>query len=205
MRTVLIPLCLAFDLASNTAFSQTGSEPAQRVQACSTTESAVRSECSGESSRSTSPRVPANDWTITETISPVDYTPVVLAVTAPRQGSDTSSLHLLLACRGGRTEFIVTGPDMGRPEDYSVSYRVNNGDPFTTLVGKPLFGTGTAFKTDVVRLMQYLPDEGYISIHLARRAGPARDERFSLSGLKVVRAKLAAACKWPQAVADPRN
>jgi len=62
-----------------------------------------------------------------------------------------------------------------------------------------------ALPGDIVRLLQSLPENGHISIHISARAGPAQDGRFSLGGLKTVREKLAAACKWPGAIAGPRN
>jgi hypothetical protein len=205
MRRALIPLCLAFDLASNTAFSQGGSEPASNLNACSSMEPTERVKCLNKLSQSISPPAPGSNWVISETISPVDYTPVVLAVTSSQTDHESSALQLLLACRGGRTELIVAGPGTDRPENYTVSYRINDGGTVLNAVGKPFFGTGIAFKADVVRLLLSLPDEGYISVHLAPRTGPAREGQFSLSGLKVVREKLAAACKWPQAIAGPRN
>ncbi len=203
MRMAVIPLCLAFDLANNAAFPQSNSEPVSHLHACSLMEPAERVECLNKLSQSISPPAPASNWTISETISPLDYTPVVIAVTSSR--TENPSLQLSLACRGGRTELVIAGLGIGRPEDYTVSYRINDGGSVMTAVGKPFFGTGTAFKTDVVRLLQSLPNEGHISIRLAPRTGPASEGQFPLNGLKVVRNKLAAACKWPQALAGPRN
>jgi hypothetical protein len=204
MRGAVIPLFLAFDLASNTAFAQSGSEPAH-LHACSLMEPAERVECLNKLSQSIPPPASASNWVISETISPVDYTPVVLAVTSSRADHESSSLQLSLTCRRGHTELVIAGPGIGRPDDYTVSYRVNDGAAMATAVGKPFFGTGTAFKTDVVHLLQSLPDEGYISIQLAPRTGPALKGQFSLTGLRVVRDKLASECKWPRAVAGPRN
>jgi hypothetical protein len=198
-----IPLCLAFDLAGNAAFSQTDSELGSHLHACALMKPTERVECLNKLSQSISPPAPTNNWTLSETISPLDYTPVVLAVTSSRTAS--SSLQLSLACRGGRTELVIAGLGTVRPEDYTVSYRVNNGASVMTAAGKPFFGTGIALKTDVVRLLQSLPDEGSISVRLVPRTGPASDDLFSLNGMRVVRDKLAAACKWPQAIAGPRN
>ena len=92
-----------------------------------------------------------------------------------------------------------TGPAVsGRGEDYTISYRVNGGQPVQTAAGTPSFGTGAAFKGDVVRLLQLLPEEGEVAVRLSPRAGAAREGNFSIGGLKIVREKLAAACKWPQ-------
>lgn len=203
MRMAVIPLCLAFDLASNAAFSQSNSEAVSHLHDCSLMEPTERVECLNNLSQSISPPAPASHWTISETISPLDYTPVVLAVTSSR--TEGSSLQLSLSCRGGRTDLVIAGLGIVRTGDYTVSYRINDGGSVTTAVGKPFFGTGIAFKADVVRLLQSLPEEGYIAVRLTPRIGPASEGQFSLSGSKAVRDKLAAACKWPNSLAGPRN
>jgi hypothetical protein len=115
-------------------------------------------------------------------------------------------MRLSIYCRNGRTELVVAGPAIsGRGENYIVSYRVNGDQPVQTPGGAPSFGSGVAFKGDVVRLLQSLPDEGEIAVRLSQRTGVARDGSFSIGGLKMVREKLAAACRWPQAIATPRN
>ena len=86
-----------------------------------------------------------------------------------------------------------------------ISYRINDGQPVQLAAGSPSFGTGAAFTGDIVRLLQSLPENGHIAVRISARGGAAQDGRFSLGGLKTVREKLAAACKWPSAVAGPRN
>jgi hypothetical protein len=151
--------------------------------------------------------LPATDnWTISETTSPVDYTPVVVAVTRSRDSAENSAMQLSVYCRNGRTSLVVTGQSIsGRGEDYAVSYRVNADKPVQTGAGGPSSGGGAALQGDVVSLLQSLPEEGDIAIRLSPRMGAAREGYFSLRGLKAVRNKLAAACKWPQALAKPRN
>ena len=143
---------------------------------------------------------------VSETISPVDYTPIVVAITPSRDSAESSAMQLSIYCRNGRTELVVAGPAIsGRGEDYAISYRINGNEPVQIAAGSPSFGTGAAFKGDIVRLLQSLPEEGDIVVRLAPRTGAALEGYFSLGGLKPVRDKLAAACKWPQAVAKPRN
>ena len=115
-------------------------------------------------------------------------------------------MHLSTHCRGGRTELVVAGPAVSRSSvNYIISYRVNDGQLVQLAAGSPSYGTGVAFTGDIVRLLQSLPENGHIAVRLSARGGPARDGRFSLGGLKTVRGKLAAVCKWPSAVAGPRN
>jgi hypothetical protein len=42
-------------------------------------------------------------------------------------------------------------------------------------------------------------------VHLSPRVGASQDASFSLVGLETVRTKIAASCKWPQAIAKPNN
>jgi hypothetical protein len=145
-------------------------------------------------------------WIISETTSPLDYTPVVIAVTRSRDNVEGSAMELSIYCRNGRTSLVVTGQTiLGRGDDYAISYRINESKPVEAGTGSPSSGTGVAFQGDVVRLLQSFPDDGEIAIRLANRAGAARERSFSLGGLSTVRRKLAAACKWPQASTTVRN
>jgi hypothetical protein len=101
---------------------------------------------------------------------------------------------------------VIAGPALSRGSaDYAISYRINDGQPVQVAAGSPSSGTGAAFTGDVVRLLQSLPEEGDIAIRLSTRAGVTQDGYFLLGGLKTVREKVAAACKWPHTVAKPRN
>src|SRR5438874_1057520 len=210
MKTVAIPLFVAFEVASTVAFAQAGSDPVANLRACSLMERQERLECLEKLSRSiATPARPASagdNWIVSETTSPVDYTPIVTATTPSRGGANGSSMQLSIQCRGGRTELVVAGPAVSRSgADYAISYRINDGQPVQLAAGSPSSGTGAAFTGDVVRLLQSLPEEGDIAVRLSTRTGVAQEGNFLLGGLKMVREKVAMACKWPQAVATPRN
>jgi hypothetical protein len=210
MKVDSIPLSVAFNVASGLALAQGASDPMEHLRACSLMEHAERLECLDKLSRSIAPPArPAPDgdnWIVSETTSPVDYMPIVTATTFSRGGSDRPSMQLSIHCRGGRTELVVAGPVVSRSGgDYAISYRINDDQPVQLAAGSPSFGTGAAFTGDVVRLLQSLPEQGDIAVRLSTRAGAAQDGHFLLGGLKTVREKVAAACKWPHAVAKPRN
>jgi hypothetical protein len=205
-----IVLAVALEVASRIAFAQGTGDPMADLRACSLMETAERLECLEKLSRSIAPPVvpaPGGDsWIISETTSPVDYTPIVTANAFSAAGADGSSMHLSVSCRGGRTELVVAGPAVSRSgPDYAISYRVNDGQPVQLAAGSPSFGSGVAFTGDIVRLLQSLPENGYIAVRISARGIPAREGRFPLGGLKTVREKLAAACKGPSAVAGPHN
>jgi hypothetical protein len=210
MKTTTIPLSVAFSLAGGIVFAQGVSDPMAELRTCALMERAERLECLEKLSRNIAPPArpePGGDnWIVSETTSPVDYAPIVTATTFSRRGSDGSSMRLSIHCRAGRTELVVAGPAVSRGSgDYAMSYRINDDQPVQLAAGSPSFGTGVAFTGDVVRLLQSLPEEGAIAVRLSPRTGAAQDGYFLLGGLKLVREKVAAACKWPHVVATPRN
>jgi len=210
MRTAAIPWFVAFELTSGIALAQSPSDALAQLRDCSLMERAERLKCLDRLSRIIGPparSAPAvGNWTISETTSPVDYMPFVVAVTPSRGGTEGSAMQLSIYCRNGRTELVVAGPAIsGRGGDYTMLYRVNGDQPVQAAAGAPSFGTGVAFKGDVVGLLQSLPEEGEVAVRLSPRTGVAREGHFLIGGLKMVREKLAAACRWPQAIATPRN
>jgi hypothetical protein len=210
MKTAAIALSVGIGLVSGVAFAQTGAtDPMTHLRACSLMESAARLECLEKLSRAiASPDRPSpadDNWIVSETTSPVDYTPIVTA-TASSRGSTGALMQLFIRCRAGRTELVVAGPAVSRSsEEYAISYRINDDQPVQLAASSPSFGTGAAFTGDVVRLLQSLPEEGGLTIRLSARTGVAQEGYFLLGGLKMVREKVAAACKWPHAVAKPRG
>lgn len=205
-----IPLSIAFEVASRMALAQGAADPMAHLRACSLMEPAERVECLERLSRDIAPPDRSargeDNWIISETTSPVNYTPIVTATAPSRGGTDGPLMQLSIHCRGGRTELVVSGPAVSSSgADYAISYRINDGQPVQFAAGPPSFGPGAAFPGDVVRLLQSLPESGHIAIRMSNRSGAAQDGHFLLGGLKTVREKLAAACKWPHAVARPRN
>lgn len=214
MNTPAIYLTVAFGVASATARAQGTNDPVTQLRACSVMQHAERLECLDRLSRDIAPplrQTPtanngADNWIVSETTSPVDYAPIVAATASYRRSADASSMQLSIQCRGGRTELVVAGPAVTRSgEDYAISYRINDEQPVQLAATSPSFGAGAAFRGDVVRLLQSLPDEGGIAIRLFTRAGAVLDGYFLLSGLKMVRDKVSAACRWPHAVSRQRN
>ncbi len=180
------------------------------LRACSLMERVERLECLDRLSRDIAPpprSAPEGDnWIVSETTSPVDYTPIVAATSSSRGGPNSSSMELSIHCRAGRTELVITGPAISRTgEEYTISYRINDDRPVQFAAGSPAFGAGAAFRGDVVHLLLSLPEEGGIAVRLSTRDGTAHEGYFSFGGMKMVRDRVAAACKWPHAVAKPRN
>jgi hypothetical protein len=209
MRRVAIRFVAGITLASGIALAQGAEDhPTAQLHDCSPTERADGLECPEKAQRTTAPRQAnkGNDWTISVTTSPVDYSPVATATTSSRDGAGESGMKLSMRCRGGRNELVVAGPGVpGRGDDYAISYRVNDSQGLQIAAAVPTSGTGVAFGGDVVRLLQSLPDGGSLNIHLTSRTGTALDAVFSLGGLEAVRAKMTTVCRWPHPAAKPNG
>ncbi|MEH2540849.1 hypothetical protein V1287_004783 [Bradyrhizobium sp. AZCC 1699] len=208
MKRAALPLAVLLDAAYSMTFAQGASEAMAHLRACSNVELTARQECLETMPRNITQAAAADsdNWLVSETTSPVDYSPVVVATTSSRGGSDSATMQLSIHCRGGRTELVITGPGVSRSaEEYLISYRVNDDLPVQLPAARPSFGVGVAPRGDVVRMLQSLPDEGEFAVRLTSRTGVASEGHFLLGGLKTVREKLATACKWPHAVARPRN
>jgi hypothetical protein len=214
-------ICLAFAFASASAgaLAQGTGDAMEKLRACSLLAQADRLDCLEKLSRDIAPPstarpagspapggAPAADnWIVSETTSPLDYTPVAIA-TALSSGGLDGAMQLSIQCRGGRTDLLLGGPALtGRGEDSVVSYVVNDGQPVVVATGTPPSGAGVAIRGDVVRLLASLPDRGEISFRVTPRQGAALDGRYDLAGLKIVRFRLAGPCKWPATAGAPRD
>jgi hypothetical protein len=210
MKRTALTIAAGFAWVGGIVLAQGADDPMAQLRACSLLERADRLECLDRLSRAAAPpahpELERDDWIISQTTSPVDGTPIATATTSSREVAGGAAMQLSIRCRGGRTELAVSGPAIsGRAEDYVMSYRVNDGEPVQAAVIAPAFSPGVAFKGNPVALLGSLPSAGELAVHLSPRAGSARDGIFSLAGLKTVRAKIEATCKWPHAVAKPNN
>jgi hypothetical protein len=225
MRIAAICVAFAFGWASAGAQAQGASDAMEKLRACSLLAPAERLKCLEKLSRDIGPPSPpgpaasrappmapavtpaADNWIVSETTSPLDYSPVAVAIATASSGGgpDGGTLQLSIQCRGGRTDLVIAGPALTRRgEDYLVSYGVNDGQPVVVATGTPASGTGVAIKGDVVRLLVSLPDQGEVAFRVTARQGAALEGRYALAGLKIVLGRLAVPCKWPVAAA-PRN
>lgn len=215
-------LAAALTALSAPALAQSDSELRAKLQACSQLEGGARRECldkllyeipapsksSPAAKRPQAPATPpaarkasvADTWFVTETISPLDYSPIAMATATAAAGADGATMSLSVQCRGGRTDMVVAGAAIQRgPEDATVTYMVNAGPWVPVAVGGAPSGKGLAFRLDTVGLLASLPNDGDMTVRVAGRQGGPVEGKFSLAGLAKARAKIAAPCKWPVA------
>lgn len=140
----------------------------------------------------------AGKWIVSETRSPIDYSPVAIA-TAASDAEPDGVLQLSIQCRGGRTEMVIrSAPLMRRAEDHVVSYAINDAPPVTVTSGLSSSGSGIALKGDVAAFLRSLPAEGAIAFRVTDRQGGTLDGRYDLPGIKALVARLTGPCKWPR-------
>jgi hypothetical protein len=184
-------------------------DPIAQLRSCLQKEHAERLDCLNKSTRTVAPQhplTPEDDWIVSQTTSPIDYSPIATATTSSRSGTGEPVMQLSIRCRGGRTELALAGPGISRGGGHdAISYRINDNPAVQVAAAVPAFGPGVAFAGDVVRLVQSLPDSGDVIVLLSSRTGAALDGTFSLAGLDAARAKMAAACKWPRLIATPNH
>jgi hypothetical protein len=213
--------CLLVTLASAgaPAMAQAAGDPMDKLRACSTLADAERTKCLDRLSReiapeSARPRTASgsedtamlDSWIVSETTSPLDYSPVVVASATARGASDGSGMKLSIACRSGRTSLVLSGPAvLPTGEGYAVSYAVDGSSPTTLAAAAAASGTGMTIVGDVVRLLVSLPAEGEIAFRIASRQGVALEGRYSLARLKTARERMAVPCRWPIKPDTPRK
>jgi hypothetical protein len=209
MRAATIFLGLALGMEAETALAQTSLEVTEKLRTCWLLASQQRIECldkllqdfgeSGEGASSTMSASPvAGSWIVSETVSPIDYTPVIVATARSKVASNASPMHVSIQCRSGRTDVVLSGAALTRPaEEYRVSYRVDDGQTTGLTTGSASSGVGVAVKGDAVRLLHSLPDGSTIAFSIAVPSGPVLEGRYAMPALKAVLNRLASPCKWP--------
>ena len=222
MTPPVLLLAAALAALSAPVLAQSTSELMGKLQACSQLEGGARRDCLDKLSRelpappksppaAKRPQAPvtvpapgkasvADTWFVTETTSPLDYSPIAVATATAAAGGDGATMSLSVQCRGGRTDMVVAGTAIQRgPEDATVTYMVNAGPPVPVAVGAAPSGKGLAFRLDTVSLVASLPNDGDMTVRVAGRQGGTVEGKFSLAGLAKARGKIAAPCKWPLA------
>jgi hypothetical protein len=211
MKPAAACLLVALASAGAPAMAQGAGDPMGKLQACSSLTDAERAKCLDRLSRENAPesaRPPTasgsestatpDSWIFSETTSPIDYSPIVIAFTTANGAPDGSGMKLSIACRGGNTSLALTAPGvLPAGERYTVSYAVDGGSPTTLAAAAAPVGAGLVLGADIVRLLVSLPAQGEIAFRIVGRQGGTLEGRYSLASLKTTRERMAVSCKWP--------
>ena len=200
-------LVLGCVLMAGSAHAQASGDNLDKLRACSTLERSERLACLDRLAGVIGARPPSDppaaarpvvtEWIVSETTSPLDYSPVAVARSTSID-QDGTGLQLAIRCRAGTSELVVsTSPSLARrPEDYLVTYSVNGSAPVVLPLAAATTGPGFALRTDPARLLGTLPATGSMALRLAAGNDPALETRYALEQLKAVTLRLAAPCRW---------
>jgi hypothetical protein len=143
-----------------------------------------------------------SSWVVSETTSPIDYSPQIAAVLRPASRLHDGPSSLAVRCRRGRTEMSVWSEAGWRPmrsDAVLVDHRINR-EPIVRLTWSLSADARTAtYKEDVVELLRSLPEGGLLSISIPDGDNPRREATFLLTGWTAIRQKIEKLCKWPPA------
>jgi hypothetical protein len=139
------------------------------------------------------------EWIISETTSPVDYSPLVTAVLSSTSNVKNGPNTLTVRCRAQRTELSIrTNGAWGGPRsnELLVDYQIS-GQP---VVRQPWMlsadGKTATYKNDSVELLRSIPDGATLKIAVADKGNVRLAATFEPTGLAGVRQKVGTACKW---------
>jgi len=141
------------------------------------------------------------NWVVSETASPVDYSPLVTAIirsTSPVKNAPTT---LAVRCREKHTELLVRTDGTwvtSRGKALRVDYQINDQPAVTLPWSASADGKTARYKGDAVGLLQSLPEGAQLKINVFDGPGPGHDATFQLTGLDTVRKKIAVACNGRQ-------
>jgi hypothetical protein len=141
-------------------------------------------------------------WIVSETTSPVDYSPLITAVIRSTTSLQDAPNTLVIRCLGPRTEVLLRTQGTWRASRSStvqVDYQVND-QPLARLQWiTSADGKTASYGNDAVGLLQSLPDGARLKINVLDRTGAGHEATFQLAGLDAVRKRIAGPCKWATA------
>ncbi len=140
-------------------------------------------------------------WVVSETTSPVDYSPLITAVIHPTSSVKDAPITLAVRCRGSRTELLLRTEEAwraSRASEIQVDHQINDQPSVRLQWTVSADGKTASYKDDAVELLRSLPEGARLKIGLfVRKEDPGREATFQLTGLDGVRKKIGLACKWP--------
>jgi hypothetical protein len=137
-------------------------------------------------------------WLVSETTSPVDYSPQVSASNLSHATAEDSPASFTIRCRLQRIELSVSTAGYWKAstgDQIRVVYRIDQRSAVEAFWVAARDGHTASFKGDALQFLQSLPDSGLMSIGVFDWQGPAHEAVFQLDGLTAVRQHILKACK----------
>ena len=191
--------------------AQPADDTVTRIRACLRHEGTARERCidalwralTREASLATLPPVRAGeDWIVSATMSPVDYSPQITATKLTRKTSGNAPSLLTVGCRSQRTEISLGTTAAWKPlrgDDVQVAYRINSQQEMQERWVSSAGGHGATLRGDAARLLGLMSDPGQFGVRVQDGSGATPPATFDLAGVEDVRKKIDTACKSPPA------
>jgi Type VI secretion system VasI, EvfG, VC_A0118 len=141
-----------------------------------------------------------NLWAISETTSPVDYSPLITAVIRSSSADQDAPKTLAIRCLGRRTELVVRTEGAWRASpagDIQVAHQINDQPLVRQTWTASADGSTANYKKDSVGFLRSLPEGARLKISVLDASGRGHEATFQLAGLDAARDRIAAPCKWP--------
>ena len=143
--------------------------------------------------------VGGTNWIVSDTTSPVDFSPLLAAVIHSVSGAKNGQDILSVRCRSQHTEvsFQMDGTWTARQRNkLQVDYQINDHQPVRQRWVLSADGRTAIYKGDPVELLQSIPEDATLKLTVTDKQHVHRQAIFRLVGLSTIRQKVAAACKW---------
>jgi hypothetical protein len=142
------------------------------------------------------------NWVVSETTSPVDYSPLTTAEIRSTTGLQDAPDTLVIRCLGPRTEVLLRTQGTWSVSRYSkvqVDYRIDDEPLVKSQWVASTDGKTASYGNDAVGFLRSLPEGARLKINVPERSGPGHEATFQLAGLDAVRKRIAEPCKWTTA------
>ena len=140
-----------------------------------------------------------SEWTVSETTSPLDYSPLVTATILARPDTKDAPMALVVSCRGRRTELglrMEGSPRASRNGEIPVAYQINDQPVVQLRWTASADGKTANYKEDATALLQSFSEDARLKIIVPDGSGRDSEAAFQLAGWNLIRDKIATACMW---------
>jgi hypothetical protein len=183
------------------ASADQGERQSAKTSAAAPSDKSVAAISPGTATTSTSTPsgTQGSDWTVSETTSPVDYSPLVTATILAGSETKNAPTALVVRCRGRRTELglrMEGSLRASRGGEIMVAYQIND-QPMVKLRWTASADGKTAnYREDATALLQSFSEDARLKIIVLDGSGRDSEAAFQLAGWNVIRDKIATACMW---------
>jgi hypothetical protein len=144
-------------------------------------------------------------WIVSETTSPINYSPLVSAIIRPRQQVNDGLSGLTISCRANRTELslrLMGEVNVPRFGEIRIDSQIGDQRPVKQRWLWDEQGTILIYQDDPVAFLQSIPEGARLRLGLGDSKGARHMATYQLFGLDAVRKKVANACAWPPSSAQ---